>query len=101
LVSAILISMPIKPPRRSVNEQRRCSSPRPKNADAENVTLDIPLRLGASPRKKRTMPPLRHTAAPARHPFRINLDGGSTRGRMLYLGKAANEQNVETLDLSR
>ena len=96
--------MPIKPPRRSANEQRRCSSPRPKNADAENVTRDIPLRLRASPHTEENdaatlailprLPDTRFELISMAEA--LEADPAKT----LYLGMAANEQNVETLDLS-
>ncbi len=73
-------------------------------ADAENVTRGIPLRLRASPHTEESdaatlaiLPRLPDT--------RFELISmaealGADPAKALYLGKAANEENVETLDLA-
>jgi CHAT domain-containing protein len=73
-------------------------------ADTENVTRGIPLRLRASPRTEENdaatlgilprLPDTRFELMSMAEALEVDP------AKALYLGKAANEQNVETLDLS-
>ena len=74
-------------------------------ADAENVTRGIPLRLRASPHTEEadaaTLGMLPRLADTRYELISMANALDVDPAKALYLGKAANEQNVETLDLTR
>jgi CHAT domain-containing protein len=74
------------------------------SADAENVTRGIPLRLRASPHTEEadaaTLAMLPRLADTRYELISMANALDVDPAKALYLGKAANEQNVETLDLA-
>jgi CHAT domain-containing protein len=74
------------------------------SADAENVTRGIPLRLRASPHTEEsdaaTLSMLPRLADTRSELISMANALDVDPAKALYLGKAANEQNVETLDLA-